>query len=258
MNRNAQYDASLITGLGIKMAWATVELMSDDVKNLQLLVSGSQDDVDDLRISQNNGRLTLEQPAYGLSTRIATERWMQVTLRIPRDWRGEVRASTMTGLMQVRGLAGTDFSLSTVSGTLRVNGLNGMTAVLHTVTGLLDVCGISAEKGSLRTVSGDLSLYRGAFRQLKLTSVSGMVVAGLDEAFDTLDINTVSGAMSVQAPIERARISLRSVTGKLKTEGVENGDGGPVISANSMSGGLTVTRTGVTAADADAFPDKPE
>ncbi len=256
MNRNETFDASLITGLGIKMAWATVELMSDDVKSIQLLVSGSQDDVDDLRVSQSNGRLTLEQPAYGFSTRIATERWMQVTLRIPRDWRGEVRASTMTGLLQVRGLAGTDFSFSTVSGTLRVNGLNCMTAVLHTVSGLLDVCGIAAEKGGLRTVSGDLSLYRGAFRQLKLTSVSGMVVAGLDEAFETLDVNTVSGAIAIQAPIERAKISLRSVTGKLKTEGVENGDGGPVISANSVSGGLTVTRSGIPADGPDSAEDK--
>ena len=248
MNRNEHYDPSLVTGFGIRLAWATLEMMTDDVKDLQLLVSGSQDDVDDLRISVENGRLSVSQPAYGLSTRIATERWMQVTLRIPRDWRGDVQASTMTGLMQVHGLSGTDFSLTTVSGTLRVNGLSGMSVTLHTVSGLLDVCGITAEKGSLRTVSGDLSLYRGIFRQLKLTSVSGMIVAGFDEAFEALDINTVSGAMSVQAPIMRAKIGLRSVAGKLKTEGVENAEDGPVISANSVSGSLTVTRSGSPAA----------
>ena len=222
MSRNERFDPKAVTRIHVGLAWATLELTSDSVASMQLLVAGTPEDVDDLKIGLESGTLSVEQPAYGLSTRINTERWLQVTLRIPPDWKGEITASTMSGPLRATGLAGSDFSVSTISGSLRANALHAMTL-------------------SLRTVSGNLSAERAAAQHVKVTSVSGDISLSLTESPERADISSVSGDTALELPADGAKINLRSVSGKLRTAGVSLTDEGPVISATTVAGNLTVS-----------------
>ena len=242
MSRNERFDPKAITRIAVGLAWATLELTSDSVTDLQLLVAGTPDDVDDLKISMDTGVLSVEQPAYGLSTRINSERWLQVTLRIPADWKGEIAASTMSGPLRARGLTGSDFSVSTISGNLRANELCAMTLSLRTVSGSLHATDLKADALSLRTVSGSLSAERTEAQKVKVTSVSGDINLSLTESPERTDINSVSGDSALELPAECAKISLRSVSGKLRTAGVTQTDDSPVVCATTVAGDLTVSR----------------
>ena len=242
MSRNERFDPKTVTRIRVGLAWATLELTSDSVANLQLLVAGTPEDVDDLKISLDSGTLSVEQPAYGLSTRINSERWLQVTLRIPEDWKGEITASTMSGPLRARSLAGSDFSVSTISGSLRANELRAMTLSLRTVSGSLNAADLQADSLSLRTVSGSLAAERAEAQKVKVTSVSGDISLSLTESPLRADISSISGDTALDLPAESAKISLRSVSGKLRTAGVTVTDEGPVISATTVAGDLTVSR----------------
>ncbi len=247
MSRNETFDPAAVSRLEVSLAWATLEVTADSVDRIQMIVAGTPEDVEDLRSGAENGTLTVEQPAYGLSTRLNTERWMQVTLRVPQTWKGEVACSTMAGLLRARGLTGSDFSLSTLTGALRASELNAMTLSLRTVSGSLTAAGVRADSLSLRTVSGAVVLEHAAARRMKATSVSADMSMDLTEAPERLDINTVSGDTAVSLPADRAAISLRAISGKVRTAGVARAEDGPVISATAVSGNLTVSGRGETA-----------
>lgn len=241
MSRNETFDAAAVTRLDVSLAWAALEMTVDSVARIQLIVAGTPEDVEDLKAEADQGVLSVAQPAYGLSTRLNTERWMQVTLRIPEDWKGEVACSTMSGILRARGLSGSDFSLSTISGNLRASALNAMTLSLRTVSGGLTASDLRADSLSLRTVSGALTIERAAARRLKATTVSADLSLDLTEPPERVDITSVSGDTAIALPAESAAVSLRAVSGKLRTPGLTPGDEGPVISENSVSGSLTVT-----------------
>ncbi|MBR4711188.1 MAG: DUF4097 family beta strand repeat protein [Clostridia bacterium] len=241
MYRNEVFDPSAVTGLSVKLAWAMLEILTADVGQIQVLISGADEDVEDLRVGVSKGVLTVEQPAYGLSARIASDRWLQVTLRVPATWKGEIAAGTVAGPLSVRGLAGTDLRFSTVSGSLRASQLNAITLTLRTITGVLSAADITAsESFGARTVSGEILLSHVSAGRVKLTTVSAPLTADLDSVPEHTDISTVSGDVTMALPAREAVIRLRSVTGRLLTGGVSIAETGPEISAVSVSGGLTV------------------
>ena len=242
MSRNETFDPAAAVRLEVSLAWATLEVTADSVERIQLIVAGTPEDVEDLKAQMESGVLTVEQPAYGLSTRINSERWMQVTLRVPKTWKGELTCSTMAGPLHVRGLSGSDFRLSTVTGGLRAAELEAMTLSLRTVSGTLTASGIRSDSLSVRTVSGGLLLERAAARRIKVTGVSADMNLDLAEVPERVDISAVSGDTAVRLPAESANVSLRAVTGKLRTAGVEQAEDGPAISAATVSGDLTVSR----------------
>ncbi|MBR4459616.1 MAG: DUF4097 family beta strand repeat protein [Clostridia bacterium] len=244
MYRNERFDTAAVTSVSVKLAWATLELLAADVDQLQVLISGSDEDVEDMRAGIEKGVLTVEQPAYGLSTHIASDRWLQVTLRLPRAWKGEITGTTVAGMLSARGLSGSDLRFSTVSGSLRASQLTAMTLTLRTITGVLSAAEIAAEESvAARTVSGEMLLSHLSAVRLKLTTVSGTLTADLDTAPAQTDVNTVSGDVSLTLPARAAAIRLRAVTGRLHTNGVAAGaeENAPVINAISVSGDLTVT-----------------
>ena len=242
MSRNETFDAAAVIRLEVNLAWATLEVTADRVDRIQLIVAGTPEDVEDLRAEADNGVLRVEQPAYGLSTRINTERWMQVTLRIPEDWKGEAACSTMAGLLRCRGLTGTDFSFSTISGSLRASQIGAMTLSMRTVTGSLSAADIRADSLSMRTVSGGILLERAAARRLKSTTVGADVTLDLEETPEHVDINSVSGDTTLSVPADALAVSLRAVTGKLRTAGITRTEDAPAVTATSVSGDLIVTR----------------
>ena len=242
MNRNESFPTASVSSLQIGIAWASLELSTDDAEEIQVLVSGNEEDVDDLRIEAADGRLVIEQPAYGLTTHITMVRWMQIVVRVPRRWMGAVEATTVAGSLRARGLTGSDIVLATVSGDLRTSDISAIELRTRTATGALTVISAGAERFTGRTVSGALRVENGDFRAMRLSSASGGLFLDLDAPFDTLDASTVAGDVTLQAPIAAAVINHRTVTGRLRTGGVSITDEGPAVSVNTVTGDLTVTR----------------
>lgn len=240
MNRNESFGSAQVNTLVVHLAWASLEMMVDDVSDLQVMVSGDDNDVSDLKISCADGRLLVEQPTYGLTIKLNTDRWMQLFLRIPREWKGAVEASTISGLLNVRGLTGTDLSLETVSADLRASGLSGITLALKSATGDIQAASVAAEKLAMRTVSGAISLHGAQARQVKLTSVSGENDLAFTAPFDRLDGNTVSGGIRVYAPMDVADVTLAALSGRLRTSNVSLKENAPVIRVSSVSGDLEI------------------
>ena len=242
MNRNENFALSQVNTLQVRLAWATLEMMVDDVPELQVMVSGDDNDVSDLKISCQDGKLQVEQPTYGLSMKLNTERWMQLFLRIPREWKGAVDAGTIFGMMSVRGLCGTDLALDTVSGDLRAANLQAITLGMKTATGDIQAGGISAEKLTLRSVSGIIKVQDVQAQQVKAINVSGEVTLDFLSPFEKVEGNTVSGNIRVYAPIDMADAALSSLNGKLRTSGVSLQEGAALVRVSSISGDLEINQ----------------
>ncbi|MBR4082077.1 MAG: DUF4097 family beta strand repeat protein [Clostridia bacterium] len=240
MNRNESFSAAEVTELALHLAWASVDIMTDDVSDIQVMISGNEADVTDLKLVCQDGRLLVEQPTYGLSIKLNTERWMQVLLRIPPQWKGALDANTISAPLKVRGISGTDLQLDTVSGDIRADGLNGITIALRSVSGTINANTLGAEKLSLRSVSGDITIDNADACRYKLNTVSGETSIDMIAPFDRLDGVTVSGSVRVYTPVFEADAVLRSVNGRLRTSGVSITEQAPLIHVKSVRGDLEI------------------
>ena len=67
MNRNESFPALDVSTVTVHLAWASLEMIVDDVEDIQVLVSGDAGDVEDLKLLCQEGRLLVEQPTYGIN-----------------------------------------------------------------------------------------------------------------------------------------------------------------------------------------------
>lgn len=112
MDRNEAFDPLRTAAIVIRMAWGDVQVVSEDVPQLQVFISGSEQDAAGLRAQLTEGELLIEQPAHGLSgVNVLENHWLHVLLRVPRGWKGGVSFSTVSGRLEVCGLSGSDAKL---------------------------------------------------------------------------------------------------------------------------------------------------
>ena len=240
MNRNESFTGSQVNTLAVKLAWASLEMLVDDVADIQVMGSGDDNDVTDLKIACTDGRLLVEQPTFGLSMKLNTKRWMQLFLRIPRDWKGAVEANTSSGTLNARGLTGSDLTLETVSGDLRASSLSAIALALKSATGDIQAAGLSADKLSLRSVSGTIALQDVAAQQVKTGSVSGETTLAFLAPTERMECSTISGKVRIFVPMDAADVTFAALNGKLRTSGVSLQEGAPVIRVSSISGDLEI------------------
>lgn len=241
MNRNEQFPGILVSSLAVHLAWASLDVMVEDVEQIQLHISGDDHDVQNLRISCQENRLTVEQPALGVSLKsLGTQRWMQVMIRLPRSWKGAVELSTISAPMSVHGLTGTDFTLRTVSGDIQAGGLQSMTAALRSIIGSIKAEEIFGEKLYLRTVSGDITVRACGYDSYRIHTLSGQADLDMVQPFEKLKGISVSGNMRLFAPMDCINASLRSFSGRLLTQGVSIQPGAPEARVSSANGNLEI------------------
>lgn len=241
MNRNESYQAMDVTSVTAHLAWASLEVMSDGVKEIQVLIAGSEPDVSSLRLGCTEGALLIEQPNLGISPSLTSGHWLEILVRVPKDWKGAMSLSTASGRLKASGLTGTDLELCTVSGGLHVTNFKAITCHLRTVSGSLRASKVVCTKLVLRSVSADVFLEESAFSEGNLDSVSGSFDLMLTAPMDLLNVTTVSGSLSMDAPITAARIRHKSVSGRLRTKGIELNEEGVPITMNSVSGSVILT-----------------
>ena len=240
MNKILTFSPTAITGVEVHLAWASLEVLTDDVDELQLMAAGDDNDVNDLKVEEKDGKLMVEQPTYGLTIKLNTERWMQLLLRLPRSWKGALDANTIAGPLRVRGIQGTDVTLDTVSGDLRGANLSAIALSMRTVSGVIQAQGLACDQLAARTVSGKVTLNDVGCISCKLGGVSGDQHLELNRPFDKLDVTTVSGDIDVYAPMTQADIALRAVTGRVLTSGVCIVENAPQVRGTSVSGNLGI------------------
>lgn len=244
MNRNEFFQALPVTRLTLRLTSATLEICSDDIDDIHLMVSGGKTDVDALRISASADTLTVEQPMTALAkSAAAPDSWLEIAIRLPRSWKGAINARTVTGWMNIRSVNGSDLDLDTVSGTVMISDVSFLTLSAHAVTGTIKLSRAATGKCSLFSTSGSLTVDSTSLKTGSANTVTGLVSLALSAPFEELSLNSVTGDLCVDAPITACDAILRSVTGRLHTSGVSITEGAARISATTVSSDLDITST---------------
>lgn len=131
-------------------------------------------------------------------------------------------------------------SLETVSGDLHAVRICAADASLKTVGGDMRGEQLTAESLNVRSVSGDTALDALSVKSLKCTSVSGEQTYNMACAFEKVDVTAVSGNVIITAPVEAMDVSLRSISGRVRTEGVNirEGEGVPSVRVTGVTADL--------------------
>lgn len=243
MNRNEFLDALTITRINLKLVGATLEILSDDIEDVHVMVSGADRDVNALRIAAQADQLVVEQPATALAKNPVGVSWMQLTLRLPRTWKGRIDARTVSGWINARTLSGADAALESVSGTITASGMDFFTITLRSVTGDVKLMNASCEKCTLASTSGDVIASAVSLRTCSVTNITGNASLALVTPFEEITATSVTGDVTIDAPVSECDAVLRSVAGRIRTSGVSIVEGAARVRVTTVSGGLDITRT---------------
>ncbi len=247
MNRNEFYPALPVTRVTLRLIGATLEICTDEIDDIHVLIAGDDNAVSALRIQTVGDQLMVEQPAASLAKSAATSTWLQVTLRLPCSWKGSIDARSVSGWINARGLAGADLSLDSVSGMVSGTDLTFITINARTITGDVKLSGLRCEKCSLGSTSGNLAAQGAAFRTAGASTVTGRITLALAEPFEDMSLNAVSGDLRVEAPITECDALLRSVSGRIRTRDVSITEDAPRIRATTVSSDLDIIRNDLNA-----------
>ncbi len=242
MNRNEFFQALPVTKLILRLTSATLEICTDDIEDIHIMVSGGKTDVDALRITSTAEGLIVEQPVSALAKAAkAPGSWLEIAIRLPRSWKGAIDARTVTGWMNIRAVTGTDLSLDTVSGMVMVSDACFLTLSARAVTGTVKLSQVSAGKCGLFSTSGSLTALGIALKTGSASTVTGQISLELTAPFEELTLNSVTGDLCVDAPITECDAILRSVSGRIHTSGVSIVEGAARLCATTVSSDLDIT-----------------
>ena len=242
MNRNEFFQALPITKIVLRLTNAALEICTDDIEDIHVMASGGKAEADSLRICAAADVLTVEQPVSALAKAAASPAsWLQITLRLPRNWKGAIDGRTVSGWMNIRGLTGSDLDLDTVSGQIAAANLSFLTLSAHAVTGDVKLHQAKCNKCSLFSTSGSLTAMRCTMKNGSARTVTGDISLDLVAPFEELALNSVTGDICVDAPITECDATLRSISGRIRTSGVSIVEGGRKLRATTVSSDLDLT-----------------
>lgn len=242
MNRNEFFQALPVTRIALRLIGATLEICTDDIDDIHVMIAGDNHAAGTLRVAVSGDQLTVEQPAASLAKAPANSTWLQVTLRLPKTWKGSIEARTVSGWITARSLAGADLSLETVSGMISASDLTFITVSAKSVIGDTKVTHLNCEKCSLASTSGSVSALNASLRTATANTVTGTVTFTLAAPFEDVTMNSVSGDLCLDAPVDACDALLRSVSGRVRTSGVSIMEGAPRVRATTVSSDLDITR----------------
>ncbi len=242
MNRNEFFQALPVTKLILRLTGAALEICTDDIEDIHVMVSGATTDVEALRIAAAGDALTLEQPVKAMAkSATASNSWMQIAIRLPRSWKGVIEARTVSGWMNIRQVSGADLSVESVSGMLMLSEVSFLTLSARSVTGDVKMNQADCGKCSLFSTSGSLTAMRTALKTCLANTVTGFITLDLTTDFEELTLNSVTGDLCVDAPVTECDAVLRTVSGRIHTSGVSIVEGGRKLRATTVSSDLDLT-----------------
>lgn len=242
MNRNEFLEALPITRITLKLIGATLEVCTDNIDDIHVMVSGADRDVENLRIAVQSDQLLVEQPATSLAKNPIGTSWMQLTIRLPRAWKGRIDGRTVSGWINARSLTGADILLESVSGMITATDVSFITISMKAVTGDVKLVSAACERCTLASTSGDVRAEAVSLRTCSVTNITGNAALSLVSPFEEITATSVTGDVAIDAPIDACDAVLRSVAGRIRTSGVSIEDGAAKVRVTTVSGGLDITR----------------
>ncbi|MGF3057510.1 DUF4097 family beta strand repeat-containing protein [Microbacterium sp. YY-01] len=220
----------------------------------------------DLRIECDGKQLTIDHPQTSWDNILRVFRSFtsdspraHISLAVPRTT--ALTLGVVSAQALISGLH-CDARLNAVSGELIIDHHTGDIAV-NTVSGDVHV---RAATGTLlvNAVSGDVTAT-GQLRRITADTVSGAVLIDAVGTVDSVSINTISGASTVQLDNDyAANYVLRTMNGRITVDGSEQNASGPTsytaqkgelagsfvdLRANSVTGAITVLRRAADTAE---------
>ncbi|MBN1778584.1 MAG: DUF4097 family beta strand repeat protein [Clostridiales bacterium] len=243
MERNESFAAAELKEMHVRLAWAQLEVYADDIENVQVIASGDEHTVSELRINVEDGLLLIEQPQYGISLDITHGHWMELCVRVPKTWDHPLRLNTISGLLRAKGLGSETIAIETIAGDLKASQLTAGELALKTTSGTLHGKQLITEKLTIRTVSGNVQLQDVSAKTYRITSVSGDITMEPGTGFEQMDIRTVSGDFAILTELDALHVTVRTVSGKKILDGVRQTDDetAPSVRFMGISGDLKIT-----------------
>lgn len=254
MERNIGYSASMVDAVQVRVGWGQVELYGADTQEAQAAVAGDERSVRELVVKHENGKLIIEQPQYGLLPHFESK-WLQISVRVPLEWCGNVSLTTVSGAISVKGLRGKEVSLDTVSGAVHADRIRCDAFTMNAVSGALQATRVSSGSLRVRNVSSAISLFEVDVETVKIIAVSGQVSMDFLRPFASLELQVATGDIQIRLPGDRAEVAFRSVAGKLSCENFSGGPGAPTVQATTVTGNLRIASTQAEAEKSSANPD---
>jgi translation initiation factor IF-1 len=196
---------------------------------------------------------------------------VDIEITVPKE--AQIEATTVSGPLSVTGTRG-PLETRTVSGRIEITDVQGPLR-LRTVSGDLRASGYAGQ-AEANAVSGDMRFMRSRIKRPDIVSVSGDIeiegalVGTKDEGEGR--IKTVSGDIELLLAEEALELDFHSLSGDVEVDAfrakvekrgrrewhVEIGQGGPRIRAKTVSGDLTIRRSGEDRpAEAEAQSEEP-
>ncbi|MEJ6554986.1 DUF4097 family beta strand repeat-containing protein [Microbacterium esteraromaticum] len=250
-------DIESASRLKVGLVGGQVDVIAHDEPGIRIEVHGVT--VKDLRIESDGTQVEIDHPQIGWDNFLDVFRNFgaggpkaEISIAVPRAIAltlGVVSAGAL-----ISGIRN-DAKLNTVSGDLIADGITG-DLTTNSVSGDVQVRGLTGSINA-NSVSGDVAVT-GSMRKATVDTVSGSILVDAIGDMNTINLNTVSGGMTVRLDETLpANYVLRSMSGRLVVDGVERSSGGPSsysgqvgelagsfvdVRANSVSGGVTVLR----------------
>lgn len=236
MERNIGYPAGMVDAVQVRVGSAQVELLCTDSQEVQAVIAGDARSAGELIIRHENGKLCIEQPQYGVLN--FSSKWLQIGLRLPQQWSGNIGVTTISGAISVKGIQGGEVNIDTVSGTVHADSVRCQSLTMNAVSGTLLATRVSGRLFRIRSVSSAITLFEADFETIKTITASGQVSLDFACPFRTLEIQAATGDIRIQVPGGRAEVAFRSVAGKLTTEDIREEEGAPKVQVTTITGNV--------------------
>lgn len=216
-----------------------------DSEDVRILIDTDTDDAAPfLSVDMKDGMLLIRQrtpvPQLLKNRKRPT---LHITVEIPEAWKGALHAKTTSGQLHAEGVSGTDVTLGTVSGTLEAKGINGICVSLYGVSGEMAAEDIVCEKLRVTSVTSAARMHNVSFDRCRVRSVSGNTVIDTSGGMEGIRCGTVNGGLTVMTAHPAVDAAMRSMTGCIRTQGVDLADDQPAIRMATLCGRLTIIRT---------------
>jgi len=244
MEKNCSFLADFIHSVRIRLTWAQLEIIKGGQEAFHIHIAGHEDSVNEIRVEEKDHEVTISQPQYTAAMGIVSlKRWIQVCVRVPDGWKGELDASTVSGTISAHKICGDDIAFSTVSGSIHAISICGSHVGIRSISGAIAGDAIETKHLFLRTVSGKAKLEDVQSVTSKVFTVSGKICLQLGGGCKFIDLQSISGDVQLflKGPVKET--SLRSLIGQCSVdEELEKSEDGLDISSISVTGSLTVSR----------------
>ena len=259
INAPQTVDVADVRRVVVQLTDGSVDVVADPAREAGAHLDVSEVSERPLQVSAHDGELRVGYDFAGVEGLVERAKGLRdkdrAVVRVTVPAHVPVKVTTARAAASVLGTQA-DLSVTTATGAVRVQGVSG-TASIKTATGAVDV-GEHVGDVHVSTASGAVTLG-GTLGRVSVNTVTSGVEVVARESTPLVDARTVSGDVAVRlgagSPVN---LKARSVTGKAVLDGVrldsaaqrttsvdhvdQPGARGAYVSANTVSGDLTVSR----------------